>query len=637
MKQSICIFIWFFCLMNSAVAEQSGSKIVHFPKDHAVGRLKIRDTNSLDKEYRTLLSMPGWVLLDQAQGDVKVPEGKYLKLEVYGDVIDISFISKLKSHDLAALSLGGTNVVDEDFVHIKDLRGLLALNLNSMKQIDGSGLAYLVNLKSLKELSCFNTNITDPALEHISKLTSLKRLNLYVSQVNGPGLKYLKSLKSLAILDLAMTKISDDSLTHLSELTWLKELQLYDTIISDKGLTHLSNLHSLEVLILGALRLDSSPITDEGLAHLKGLRSLKNLYLYKTGITDAGLAHLSGLARLEMLCLNETQITGEGLAFLKSITTLTDLGLNQTNLDGKYLVNCKTWSNTLESLSLDETKVSDADMVHLSGLKALKYLGLSDTLITDDGLAHLQGLVSLKTISLQRTKITDAGLVHLKNLNSLESIYLENTQITDDGLMILKDLPNLNRISVQKTYVTNEGLEKFKQNCVSKSVEANVSRRLINTKKKGLTMVVVQSPQSEVKPPPLLGKTVPKLHNLNIELKPEQVEDKIILVCFFDMNQRPSRNCLMQLSRKTKELTAKDIVIVAIQASNVGQDKLNDWVKENNIPFPVGMIQGDEEKTRFTWGVRSLPWLILTDKKHIVTAEGFGLNELDEKLAGKSH
>jgi hypothetical protein len=30
--------------------------------------------------------------------------------------------------------------------------------------------------------------------------------------------------------------------------------------------------------------------------------------------------------------------------------------------------------------------------------------------------------------------------------------------------------------------------------------------------------------------------------------------------------------------------------------------------------------------------VKSLPWLILTDKAHIITAEGFGLDELDEKI-----
>jgi len=48
----------------------------------------------------------------------------------------------------------------------------------------------------------------------------------------------------------------------------------------------------------------------------------------------------------------------------------------------------------------------------------------------------------------------------------------------------------------------------------------------------------------------------------------------------------------------------------------------------------VGTIQTDEEQMRFTWGVKSFPWLILTDKKHIVVNEGFGLNELEQKIKG---
>jgi len=44
------------------------------------------------------------------------------------------------------------------------------------------------------------------------------------------------------------------------------------------------------------------------------------------------------------------------------------------------------------------------------------------------------------------------------------------------------------------------------------------------------------------------------------------------------------------------------------------------------------MVWADEKETIFAWGVKSLPWLILTDRKHIVRAEGFGLSELDEKL-----
>ena len=129
-----------------------------------------------------------------------------------------------------------------------------------------------------------------------------------------------------------------------------------------------------------------------------------------------------------------------------------------------------------------------------------------------------------------------------------------------------------------------------------------------------------------------VGELLPEFDGIKIDLSAEQVKDKAILVCFFDMNQRPSRNCIWQLSKRAKELKAKDVVIVAIQASKIDENVLNEWIEKNNIPFPAGMVQGEVEKSRVTWGVRSLPWLILTDKEHIITAEGFGVDELDEKL-----
>ena len=130
----------------------------------------------------------------------------------------------------------------------------------------------------------------------------------------------------------------------------------------------------------------------------------------------------------------------------------------------------------------------------------------------------------------------------------------------------------------------------------------------------------------------LTGKQLPDLRDFRIDLSSADAGNKMILVCFWDMNQRPSRKCLLQLSTRAQELKAKDVVVVAIQAAKVGENTLSAWVTENNIAFPVGIIQGDEDKTRFAWGVQSLPWLILTDCDHVVTAEGFSLDELDERI-----
>jgi hypothetical protein len=49
-----------------------------------------------------------------------------------------------------------------------------------------------------------------------------------------------------------------------------------------------------------------------------------------------------------------------------------------------------------------------------------------------------------------------------------------------------------------------------------------------------------------------------------------------------------------------------------------------------NLPFV--MIQNYEKKIRLSWEIQSLPWLILTDKNQIVTAEEFNIAELSEKV-----
>jgi len=126
---------------------------------------------------------------------------------------------------------------------------------------------------------------------------------------------------------------------------------------------------------------------------------------------------------------------------------------------------------------------------------------------------------------------------------------------------------------------------------------------------------------------PLLGKPLPDLNRLNVTL--ENVSDKVILVCFFDMNQRPSRYCLTQLTKQAETLKDKGIIVIGIQAPKVEEKTIGEWVKKNDIPFPVGMIQDNEKCIRFDWAVCSLPWLILTDRSHVIRAEGFGFDKLD--------
>jgi len=130
----------------------------------------------------------------------------------------------------------------------------------------------------------------------------------------------------------------------------------------------------------------------------------------------------------------------------------------------------------------------------------------------------------------------------------------------------------------------------------------------------------------------LVDKPLPRFSDVLFNIVPEPTDENALLVCFFDMNQRPSRSCTLQLAKRSEKLKQKGIITVAIQASKVDENNLDEWIKKNNVSLPVGLIQGDEEKTGFDWGVKSLPWLILTNKNQHVRSCGFSLAELDEKI-----
>lgn len=108
------------------------------------------------------------------------------------------------------------------------------------------------------------------------------------------------------------------------------------------------------------------------------------------------------------------------------------------------------------------------------------------------------------------------------------------------------------------------------------------------------------------------------------------------LVCFWDVQQRPSRHCIRKLAGEAENLGEHGISIIAIQASKVDEKLLDDWLQEQKIALPVGVISGDVETARYAWGVRALPWLILTDREHVVSAAGFGLHELGSKIEAVS-
>ena len=77
--------------------------------------------------------------------------------------------------------------------------------------------------------------------------------------------------------------------------------------------------------------------------------------------------------------------------------------------------------------------------------------------------------------------------------------------------------------------------------------------------------------------------------------------------------------------------------MLSVQSDETDADQLKKWLADNKITIPAGNLPAGEpgQKLRAAFGVRSLPWLILTDDKHVVRAEGFAVEELAGKLSAE--
>lgn len=112
----------------------------------------------------------------------------------------------------------------------------------------------------------------------------------------------------------------------------------------------------------------------------------------------------------------------------------------------------------ITEVDLGERKITDTDLVHLVGLRAIKELSLHQTQITSAGLRHLAKLTTLKRVFLSDTAVDDRGVSQLKKLKNLNTLGLSGTRVSDRGLKYLNGLKNLSSLFLLGTRVTDAGV-----------------------------------------------------------------------------------------------------------------------------------------------------------------------------------
>ncbi len=94
--------------------------------------------------------------------------------------------------------------------------------------------------------------------------------------------------------------------------------------------------------------------------------------------------------------------------------------------------------DSVHSVDLAFTYLTDARMKQLTALRQLRKLRLDHTNVIDADLEHLKGLTQLQTLNLLSTGVTDAGLEHLKGLKQLWWLWLFDTKVTYEGVKRLQ-------------------------------------------------------------------------------------------------------------------------------------------------------------------------------------------------------
>jgi hypothetical protein len=131
----------------------------------------------------------------------------------------------------------------------------------------------------------------------------------------------------------------------------------------------------------------------------------------------------------------------------------------------------------------------------------------------------------------------------------------------------------------------------------------------------------------------LSNKTLPALEVFDFGDSKPHLRGQPVLVCFWDYTQRPSRHAVSQLAGTKQQLSKKNVAVVLIHATAM-DEPAKQWLAEKDLPAHSGSIIKDAEQLRSQWGVQSLPWIILTNAENNVIAEGFSVNELENKLKG---
>jgi hypothetical protein len=244
---------------------------------------------------------------------VAIPQLRFLNVTVEKDPEGMTK-AIAAGRNLNHLKIGG--IRDTECVHFARMDALDTLDLsnddfrnfdarrnkavNASNTITYAGLNRLAPMRSLRVLDAgHNSGITGDGLDDFTKLPRLEELILQGTGFSNTGIIKLTRLPTLRVLDLRATSVTDAGMADLADLPAVERLLLADLPLTDDGLKELTRLRSLIVLDLSGTRVTAA------VRDLKYFTQIEQLHLVSTSVSTASFHHLGQLKSLRILNLHD--------------------------------------------------------------------------------------------------------------------------------------------------------------------------------------------------------------------------------------------------------------------------------------------------------------------------------------------
>lgn len=208
-------------------------------------------------------------------------------------------LEKLK---IEVLEVSSLNLTDEALEHISKLEELDELNIKWTKKVTDAGVKELLKCKELDELEIIAPATTDKALEYISQMTRLERISLFTGR-GTTKLKLISQLPKLETIAIVVNDLDESLVKQMALIDpgWFGLFLWSDKSIDDKQVALLNYL-TQKIDILGIY---GTKITDKGLESIKGMNNIKFVSMLVPGVTQTGVQNFREGARRMVFDLSD--------------------------------------------------------------------------------------------------------------------------------------------------------------------------------------------------------------------------------------------------------------------------------------------------------------------------------------------